>query len=198
MYSWVVNKNYIKTFFCEDGNNSHSAKHEIYNLTWFTRKNCRISKLFSVMNKHWPRPYWNTLEHISAHHTLGVLAHNVQRLQITDLRPKTTHGAWGLSFYHRIKTDVAPKRPWQGVLVLLQNLKTVLNYFETVLMTVLLSCCCFILKIWEAKKIPQLYKNSNGNDNCLTLNKMNTPKIGITCTRMCHFNNSERVGSKLY
>ena len=93
MYSSVVNKNYIKTFFCEDGNNSHSAKHEIYNLTWFTRKNCWISKLFSVMNKHWPRPFWNTLEHISAHHTLGVLAHNVQRLQITDLRPKTTHGS---------------------------------------------------------------------------------------------------------
>ena len=45
------------------------------------------------MNKHWPRPYWNTLEHISAHHTLVVLAHNVQRLQITDLRPKTIHGA---------------------------------------------------------------------------------------------------------
>ena len=112
MYSWVVNKNYIKTFFCEDGNNSHSSKHEIYNLTWFTRKNCRISKLFSVMNKHWPRPYWNTLEHISAHHTLVVLAHNVQRLQITDLRPKTTHGAWGLSFCHRVKIDVARKRPW--------------------------------------------------------------------------------------
>ena len=37
--------------------NSHSSKHEIYNLTFFTRKNCRISKLFSVMNKHWPRPY---------------------------------------------------------------------------------------------------------------------------------------------
>jgi hypothetical protein len=44
------------------------------------------------MNNHWPRPYWNTLEHISAHHTLGVFAHNVQRLQITDLRAKTTHG----------------------------------------------------------------------------------------------------------
>ena len=112
MYSWVVNKNYIKTFFCEDGNNSHSAKHEIYNLTGFTRKNCRISKVFSVMNKHWPRPYWNTLEHISAHHTLGVLAHNVQRLQITDLRPKTTHGTWRLSFCHRVKIDVARKRPW--------------------------------------------------------------------------------------
>ena len=26
--------------------------------------------------------------------------HNVQRLQITDLRPKTTHGAWGLALYN--------------------------------------------------------------------------------------------------
>ena len=36
---------------------------------------------------------FNTLEHISEHHTLAVLAHNFQRLQITDLRPKATHGA---------------------------------------------------------------------------------------------------------
>ena len=35
----------------------------------------------------------HTLEHISAHYTFEVLAHNVQRLQITDLRPKTPHGA---------------------------------------------------------------------------------------------------------
>ena len=74
IYSWVVNKNHIKTFLCEDGNNLHSAKHEINNLTWFTRKNCWISKLFAVVNKHWPRPYWNTLEHISAHHIFGALA----------------------------------------------------------------------------------------------------------------------------
>ena len=75
---------------CEEQKNSHSAKHELYNLTCFTKKNSRMSKHFSVINKHWPRPYWNTLEHNSAHHTFGVLAHNVQRLQITDLRPKTT------------------------------------------------------------------------------------------------------------
>ena len=112
MYSWVVNKNYLKTFFCEGGNNSQSAKHEIYTLTFFTKKNYWISKLFSVMNKHWPRPYWNTLEHISAHYTLAAIAHNVQRLQIIDLRPKTAHGAWGLSFCHRVKIDVARKRPW--------------------------------------------------------------------------------------
>ena len=112
MNSWVVKKNYAKTFFCEEQKNSQSAKHEIYNLMCFTRKNCRISKHVFVMNKHWSRLYWNTLEHISVHHTLGVLAHNVQRLQITDLRPKTTHGAWGLSFCNRIKIDVARKRPW--------------------------------------------------------------------------------------
>ena len=41
-------------------------------------------------------------------------------------------------FCHRVKTDVACKRPWYVVLILLQNLKTVLNYFETFLMTVLL------------------------------------------------------------
>ena len=37
--------------------------------------------------------HWNTLEHLSAHHTLAVLEHNTQRLQITGFRPKTTHGA---------------------------------------------------------------------------------------------------------
>jgi hypothetical protein len=63
------------------GDNSHSAKHEIHNLTFFTMKNCPISKLFSVMNKYWPRPYWNTQEHISAHHTLAVIEQNFQRLQ---------------------------------------------------------------------------------------------------------------------
>ena len=31
---------------------------------------------------------FNTLEHISEHHTLAVLAHNVQRLQITDFETK--------------------------------------------------------------------------------------------------------------
>ena len=36
---------------------------------------------------------FNALEHTSEHHTLAVLAHNVQRLQSTDLRPKATHGA---------------------------------------------------------------------------------------------------------
>ena len=41
----------------------------------------------------WFRTMSGTLEHISTHHTLGVLAHNVQRIQITDVRPKTTHGA---------------------------------------------------------------------------------------------------------
>ena len=112
MYSWVVNKKYLKIFFCDGGNISQSAKPEIYNLTCITRKNCGILKLFSVMNKHWHRPYWNTLEHISAHYNLAGIAHNVQRLQIIDLRPKTAHGAWGLSFCHRVKIDVAHKRPW--------------------------------------------------------------------------------------
>ena len=111
MYSWIVNKHYIKTSLCEGGNNSQSAKHEICNLMCFTRKNCRISKLFSVMNKHWPRPYWNTLEHISAHYNLAVIVQNVQRLQITDLRP-ITKCTWGLSFFDRVKVDVARKRPW--------------------------------------------------------------------------------------
>ena len=63
------------------------------------------------MNKHWPRPYWNNQEHISAHHILAILGHNVHRLQITDLKPKITHGDLGLSFCHRVKIDVARKRP---------------------------------------------------------------------------------------
>ena len=57
---------------CEEQKNSHSAKHELYNLTCFTKKNSQMSKHFSVINKHWPRPYLNTLEHISKHYTSGV------------------------------------------------------------------------------------------------------------------------------
>ena len=68
--------------------------------------------------------------------------------KMTDLRPKTADGAWGLSFSHRVKIYMAHEKPWWVVLILLQNLKTSMYYFEIFLMTLLLKlisdfrCCC--------------------------------------------------------
>ena len=61
-------KNYIKLFSVRGGT-IHTVQNIKYTLTFFTRKN---SKLFSVINKHWPRPYWNTSENISEHNTFGI------------------------------------------------------------------------------------------------------------------------------
>ena len=80
-----------------------------WNIPWKTDK----SQIFYpswISIGLWPRPYWTTLEQISTLHTQSL--HNVQRLQITDLRPKPTYGFWGLSFCCRIKIDVACNRPW--------------------------------------------------------------------------------------
>ena len=52
------------------------------------------------------------------------------------------------SFCHRVKIDVARTCTRKVVLILLQNLKTVMDYFETFVMTVLLK---------SKQKLPNAY-----------------------------------------